>query len=148
MNDHRNRPQERPADVIRVLIVDDHDFVRAGLMAVLEGVEDLLIVGDCADGADVCEIARLVRPDVVLMDVQMPRTGGIAATRELLNQQPGVRVVMLSGSMPAHVLGEAATAGAVGYLLKGDHVNDLIRSIRTVAADGTAWPQHSDAVPV
>ena len=147
MNERRYQSGDEPASIIRVLIVDDHDFVRAGLVAMLGGADDLLVVGDCADGADVVGVVPLLRPDVVLMDVQMPRIGGIAATRELLSQQPDVRVVMLSGSMPAQVLAEAVAAGAVGYLLKGDNQNALISAIRTVAAGGTAWPDHANAVP-
>jgi DNA-binding NarL/FixJ family response regulator len=144
MNERGYHPVDTPADVIRVLIVDDHEFVRAGLVAMLGGVDDLVVVGECAAGADVAGVAPLVRPDVVLMDVQMPRTGGIAAARELLSQQPGVRVVMLSGSVAPGVLADAAAAGAVGYLLKGDP-NGLVSAIHAVAVGGTAWPHASEA---
>jgi DNA-binding NarL/FixJ family response regulator len=69
--------------VIRVLIVDDHAVVRAGLGGVLDDAEGIVVVGECTDGAEVPDVARRVRPDVVLMDVQMPRVGGPVATREV-----------------------------------------------------------------
>ena len=126
--------------VIRVLIVDDHAFVRAGLVAILNSLPDVLVVGECADGAEIPDVDPLAQPDVVLMDVQMARVGGIEATRELVRRQPDVRVLMLSGSMAPQTLADAATAGAVGYRLKSDPPDGLIAAIRTVAAGGTAWP--------
>ena len=128
--------------MIRVLIVDDHALVRAGLVAMLRNAGDVMVVGECADGAEVPDVAPLARPDVVLMAVQMRRTGGTDATRALLERQPEVRVLMLSGSMAPQSLADAAAAGAVGYLLKGDPLGGLIPAIRAVAAGGTCWPSH------
>jgi DNA-binding NarL/FixJ family response regulator len=126
--------------VTRVLIVDDHAFVRTGLTALLNGADGIVVVGECADGAEVPDIAPRVRPDVVLMDVQMPRVCGLDATRTLLTGQPAVRVLMVSASMTPHTLGGAAAAGASGYLLKGGDPRVLVTAVRTVAAGGTAWP--------
>jgi len=126
--------------VIRVLIVDDHAVVRAGLGDVLDDAEGIVVVGECADGAEVPDVARRVRPDVVLMDVQMPRVGGPAATRALLDQQPTVRVLMVSASTGSRVVAESAASGACGYLLKGGKADALVDAVRVVAGGGTAWP--------
>ncbi len=124
----------------RVLIVDDHAFVRTGLIALLNAADGIAVVGECADGAEVPAIATRVRPDVVLMDVQMPLICGPDATRTLLTRQPTVRVLMVSASMTPRTLGDATAAGASGYLLKGGDPQTLITAVRAVAAGGTAWP--------
>src|SRR4051794_30198436 len=105
--------------LIRVLIVDDHALVRAGLTAVLSTADGILVVGVCADGAEVPGIAPQVRPDVVLMDLKMSGICGAAATRTLLTAQPQVRVLMVSASMSPRAVTESALAGAAGYLVKG-----------------------------
>lgn len=126
--------------MIKVLIVDDHRFVRVGLAAILGSAGDLVVVGECEDGADVPDAIADVQPDVVLMDVQMPRTNGPEATRILLAQQPSVRVLMLTGAADPAVVKDSAAAGAVGFLVKGGAPQDLIAAVRTVAAGGTVWP--------
>ena len=124
----------------RVLIVDDHAFVRTGLIALLNAADGIAVVGECADGAEVPGVAPRVRPDVVLMDVEMPRVCGPDAARILLTGQSAVRVLMVSASMTPRTLGEAAAAGASGYLLKGGDPQTLVTAVRTIAAGGTAWP--------
>lgn len=131
--------------MIRVLIVDDHDFVRAGLIDLLGDAEGIVVVGECADGAEVPDVAPWVQPDVVLMDVQMPRVSGPDATRTLLTRQPTVRVLMVSASIGSRVLAEAAAAGASGYLIKGGDGHALVAAVRAVADGGTAWPSDSAA---
>ena len=131
--------------MIRVLIVDDHEFVRAGLSDMLDDAEGIVVVGECADGAEVSDVAPRVQPDVVLMDVQMPRVSGPDATRTLLTRQPTVRVLMVSASTSSRVLAEAAAAGASGYLLKGGDGHELVAAVRAVANGGTAWPSGSAA---
>lgn len=126
--------------MIRVLIVDDHALIRAGLSAILSQSADLTVTGQCTDGAEVAATIPSARPDVVLMDVQMRHVGGTAATRHLLSLQPNARVIMLSGSIAPRTLAAAASAGAVGYRLKGESPDDLVAAIHTVAAGGTAWP--------
>ena len=126
--------------MIRVLIVDDHEFVRAGLSDLLGDADGIVVVGECADGAEVPDVAPRVQPDVVLMDVQMPRVSGPDATRTLLTRQPTVRVLMVSASTSSRVLAESAAAGASGYLLKGGDARALIDAVRVVADGGTAWP--------
>ena len=126
--------------LIRVLIVDDHALVRAGLTALLGLTEGILVVGECADGAEVPDIVPRVRPDVVLMDVKMPGVCGPAATRSLRTGYPMIRVLMVSASTSPRVVAEAAAAGAAGYLVKGGDTRELVTAVRTVAAGGTTWP--------
>jgi DNA-binding NarL/FixJ family response regulator len=135
--------------MIRVLIVDDHEFVRTGLSDLLGDTDGIVVVGECADGAEVPDVAPRVRPDVVLMDVQMPRVNGPDATSALLARQPTVKVLMVSASTSPRVLAESAAAGASGYLLKGGKADVLIEAVRAVAAGGTAWPDDPvvDTVP-
>ena len=126
--------------MIRVVVVEDHDFVREMVTQVLNDADGIRVVGECRDGADVLVLAASTSPDVVLMDVQMPITSGIDATRELMITCPATRVVMHTGSMNARIVAESAQAGAVGFLVKGVDHGYLIGAVRTVAAGGTAWP--------
>jgi DNA-binding NarL/FixJ family response regulator len=129
--------------VIRVLIVDDHALVRASLNALLGADAELEVVGECVDGAEVVAACTTTRPDVVLMDIRMPRMSGITAAAELKVQQPEVRVLMLTASISADNIARAAAAGAVGFLLKDGDPSHLRGAIRTVAGGGTAWPASS-----
>ena len=132
--------------VIRVMLVDDHPFVRAGVNGVLSSAGDIEVVGECDDGTQVPQTAASVLPHVVLMDVRMPAKSGMEATRDLLASQPGVRVVMLTGALTGGGLHEAIQSGAGGYLLKGGPPTELVNAVRVVAAGGTAWPS-GDASP-
>jgi DNA-binding NarL/FixJ family response regulator len=119
--------------VIRVVIVDDHELVRAGLAELLGSAEDLEVVGTAADGDSAVEVASAHRPEVVLMDLSMPGVGGIEATRRILAEQPGIRVIVLtSSSISSEVLG-ALDAGAIGYLLKDASPDELRGGIRAAA---------------
>jgi DNA-binding NarL/FixJ family response regulator len=123
----------------RVLLVDDHAFVRAQIAEILSAAPDIEVTGACADGADVVPAAAAATPDVILMDLRMPIKSGIEATRDLLAVAPGVRVVILTGSPTPGAVLASAEAGAVGLLLKGGDPDLLIEAVRTVAAGGTAW---------
>jgi DNA-binding NarL/FixJ family response regulator len=122
--------------MIRVLIVDDQAMVRAGFRMILEGEDDLEVVGECDDGDRVSTAAVEHRPDVVLMDVQMPRLDGITATRRLaavpFDRQP--RVLILTTFERDDYVQEALRAGASGFLLKNAPPEELIHAIRVVAA--------------
>jgi DNA-binding NarL/FixJ family response regulator len=123
--------------MIRVLIVDDDALMRAGLRGVLSEDPEIEVVGEAVDGRDAVYRARLVRPDIVLMDVRMPGRDGIAATRDVLAAVPGVRVVILTTfEEDAYIFG-ALSAGASGFLLKRTRPEELLAAIRTVA-DGDA----------
>jgi DNA-binding NarL/FixJ family response regulator len=114
------------------LIVDDHALFRRGLQMVLDGEPDIEVVGEAADGHQAVERAQEVMPDVVLMDVRMPRRTGIEATKEIRDLLPHVRIVMLTVSDEEADLYEAIKAGASGYLLKEistDEVPEVVRSV-------------------
>jgi DNA-binding NarL/FixJ family response regulator len=119
-----------------VLVVDDQELVRSGFRAILDSADDLRVVGEAADGVDaVAEAARL-RPDVVLMDVRMPRLDGIEATAQILDQRaddPPKVLVLTTFGTEEHVL-DALRAGASGFLLKDATSDELVRAVRTVAA--------------
>ena len=122
------------SDRVRVLIVDDDDLMRAGLRGVLSSDAGIEVVGEAGDGRDALYRARLLEPEVVLMDVRMPDLDGISATRELLAVSPDVRVVVLTTFEQDDYIFGALSAGASGFLLKRSKPEDLITAIHTVAA--------------
>ena len=129
----------RHGDTVRVLLVDDQHLVRAGFRLVLERDERIEVVGEAADGAESVDMARRLRPDVVLMDVRMPVLDGLEATRRILNDERNgdVRVVMLTTFELDDYVFDALRAGASGFLLK-DIDPDELRQALHVVADGHA----------
>jgi DNA-binding NarL/FixJ family response regulator len=119
---------------VRVLIVDDDDLMRAGLRGVLSSDPAIEVVGEAGDGREAAYRTRLLRPDVVLMDVRMPDLDGISATRELLATFPEARVVILTTFEQDDYIFGALTAGASGFLLKRTRPEELIAAIHTIAA--------------
>jgi DNA-binding NarL/FixJ family response regulator len=117
---------------IRVLIVDDHAVLRSGLEQLLGGEPDLEVVGAAASGAEAIELARELRPDVVLMDLQMPGVDGVSATREIVGEELADVLVLTSYSDAERIIG-ALDAGAMGYLLKDAEPDEVLRGIRAVA---------------
>lgn len=119
--------------VIRVLLADDEPLVRSGLRAILESEPDLAVVGEADDGAAAISEARRTRPDIVLMDVRMPRVDGIAATR-LLGQFDGggPAVIVVTTFENDNYVYEALQAGARGFLLKRSAAEDFVNAVRTV----------------
>ena len=122
---------------IRVLVVDDQELVRAGFVKLLEPEADLRVVGEAADGTDAVEAAARARPDVVLMDIRMPRLDGIEATRRIRAQAHAPRVLVLTTYDLDEYVFDALKAGASGFLLKDAPADQLIAGIRVVA-DGDA----------
>ncbi|MEX0791166.1 MAG: response regulator transcription factor [Actinomycetota bacterium] len=121
-------------DKIRVMIVDDHDVVRMGLRGFFEAEKDLTVVCEASSGAEAIDQARIHQPDVVVMDIRMPDGNGIDACRELRNESPKSRVIMLTSYSDDRALFSSIMAGASGYLLKQTQARDLINSIRSVGA--------------
>lgn len=118
----------------RVLLVDDDPLVRAGLAMILGSAEDLEVVGEAGDGADAVEAVRRHRPDVVLMDIRMPRLDGLAATSAVVRLSPAPKVVVLTTFDLDDYVFRALEAGASGFLLKDTPPRDLVEAVRVVAA--------------
>jgi DNA-binding NarL/FixJ family response regulator len=119
--------------VIRVLLADDHGVIRDGLGRLISALEDVELAGVAADGAEAVERCREVEPDVVVMDLDMPRMDGIEATRRILAQRPATAVLVLTSfSDRPRILG-ALEAGAVGYLLKDASSDEVAEGIRAAA---------------
>lgn len=119
--------------MIRVLLVDDHAVIRAGLQQLLSGTDDIEVVGGAAGGQQAVEMARRLRPDVVLMDLQMPGVDGVSATRAIMNEGLGVDVLVLTSYSDSERIVAALDAGAVGYLLKDADPEDVLHGIRAVS---------------
>ena len=119
------------AEPIRVLVVDDHAVVREGLRAFLELQEGIEVVAEAGDGREAVETAARLRPDVILMDLVMPRLDGVAAMRELREAVPEARVIVLTSFLDDDKLLPAVRAGAAGYLLKNARPEELVRAVRS-----------------
>jgi DNA-binding NarL/FixJ family response regulator len=118
---------------VRVLIVDDDALVRAGLTMILSGADDIDVVGEAADGADVPAAVAAHRPDVVLMDIRMPRVDGLAATESLRRRADAPEVIVLTTFDADEFVLRALRAGASGFLLKDTPPIDILRAVRRVA---------------
>jgi DNA-binding NarL/FixJ family response regulator len=131
MSERTVDPADRP---VRILLADDQPLLRTGFRMVLGGEEDLDIVGEAGDGAEAVELSRRLLPDVVLMDIRMPRMDGVAATKAIVDARLPVRVLILTTfDLDEYVVG-ALRAGASGFLAKDVPAEDLVTAIRTVAA--------------
>jgi len=119
--------------MIRVVVADDHAVVRRGLAGLIEAAEDMTVIATATDGDMAVTLAREHRPDVVLMDLQMPGTDGVAATRAITGAVPDVEVLVLTSFSDTERILAALDAGAVGYLLKDAEPEDLLDGVRAVA---------------
>jgi len=124
--------------VIRVVVADDHPIVRAGLVGLLDAADGIDVVGAASDGVEVVDLVEKERPDVVLMDMRMPRRDGDEATAMLRESVPATRVIVLTTYESDDVIMRAIAAGASGYLLKAAPEAELIAGIRAVAAGEVA----------
>ena len=121
--------------MIRVVIADGHNLVRAGLAQLLAGIDDIDVAGLAAGGHEAVAITAETAADVVLMDLSMPDLDGIGAIRQIAAQTPGARVVVLTSFSDRARILDALDAGAIGYLLKDTEPDELIRAIRAAARD-------------
>jgi DNA-binding NarL/FixJ family response regulator len=119
---------------IRIVIVDDHPLMREGLRALVASLPDIEVVGEAGDGEAARREAQLTHPDVVVMDLHMPGTNGVEATRAILRTTPTSRVLVLTMFEDDESVFAAMRAGASGYLVKGAQQDEIIRAVRSVAA--------------
>ncbi len=118
-------------EMIHVLIADDHRLVRDGFRAVLEREKDLQVVGEARDGKEAIELARRLKPDIVVMDIQMPRLNGLEATREL-HSVDGNKILIVSMLRDESLVRQALSHGAQGYITKDESFTELINAIRAI----------------
>ena len=126
----------RRSKSIRILLVDDHAIVREGLRRLLDKQPDFAVVGEAADGAEAVGLVKKLLPDLVLMDIYMPKLDGVEATRQIKQTCPEVRVMAFTAKESPVVLNQMRRAGAVGYVLKDAHAEALRAAIRWVARGG------------
>lgn len=127
-----------PTSQVRVLIVDDHALIREGLSQLFSLEDDIEVVGEAMDGFVALEQVRRLRPEVVLMDINLPVMDGISITRQIVQQFPEVAVIMLTMHRQSQQVVEAMRSGARGYLLKTTSARDVAQAIRTVHSGGVA----------
>jgi two-component system response regulator NreC len=126
-----------PAKRTRILVADDHTIVRQGLRAILESEPDIEVVGEAADGREAVKKAGSLAPDVVIMDVSMPKMNGLEATARIVKGNPAIKVVALTMHNSEEYVYALLKAGAKGYLLKESVSSDLVEAIHAVEAGGT-----------
>jgi len=117
---------------IKVLIADDHRVVREGLMAILKTKENIEVVGEAQDGEEAIQKVRTLEPDVILMDVSMPRMGGVEATRQIKREFPHIGIIALTMYDEQQYIFDLVRAGATGYLLKDSESSQIVEAIRAI----------------
>ena len=122
--------------MIRVLVVDDHAILRDGIRSLLESQEDIIVVGEAGDGAEAIELADKLLPDIVLMDISMPKTNGLEATRIIKDRHPQLKVLILTQHDNREYIAPALGAGAAGYVLKRSGRREMLNAIRQVHEQG------------
>jgi NarL family two-component system response regulator LiaR len=132
---------------IRVLIVDDHSMVRTGLATFIRAKPDLVLLGEARDGQQALRLCKRLRPDVILMDLVMPRMDGVAATRAIRERWPQVQIIALTSFKDKDMVQDALRAGAIGYLLKDVSIDELAAAIRAAhAGRPTLAPEAAQAL--
>lgn len=131
---------------IRILVVDDHSVVRQGIITLLEDEDDILIVGEASDGDEVLESVSRLKPDVVLLDLTMPRMSGLEAIKLLIPVFPNVKILVFSmHNNPDYIL-SAVTNGASGYLQKDTGRDEILKAVRSVSAGELYYPPSVSSV--
>jgi DNA-binding NarL/FixJ family response regulator len=121
----------------KILLADDHVMFRRGIRSLIQGMDDVEVVGEASDGLELLGLLREVQPHLVIMDISMPNLRGLEATREIKIMNPGIKVLILSMHKDREYLYHALTAGAEGYLLKEDADGELFSAIETLRSGGT-----------
>lgn len=124
-------------DTIRILVADDHPIVRDGLISILSTQSDFEVVGEAATGVEVVQRVKLLNPDVVLLDLEMPELDGVGALRQLRADRPDVQVIVFTAFDTDERIVAAVQAGAKGYMLKGAPRNDIFNAVRVVSKGGS-----------
>ena len=124
----------------RLLIVEDHDLLRESMRLMLESDPDLLVVGEAKDGQEAIELCRLHRPDLVVMDVRMPRVNGFEATRKIKEESRAIRVLIVSAYDNVGLVTEARRVGAEGYVLKLAPLREILKAVRGALKGEPQYP--------
>ena len=137
----KEAPSETSRGAARLLVVDDHAFMRVAINAILSRDSALEVVGEAEDGQEAIQRCRELYPDLVLMDVSMPKMNGLEATRKLKAEFPETSVLILTAHADHRLLMDAVKAGAAGYVLKGDHPDHVLGAVRAVLSGETPLDQ-------
>jgi DNA-binding NarL/FixJ family response regulator len=140
--EQRNQKAKMGEKIIRVMLADDHAVVRAGLMLLLEQSQQLEVVGVVESGEEACQQYRLWRPDVLVMDINMPGLGGLAATRRICGYDPAAKILVFSAFEETDRAFRALEAGAAGFIGKSADFPELLQAILTVAKGKAYAPPH------
>jgi DNA-binding NarL/FixJ family response regulator len=135
-----------PINPIAVFIADDHALIRQGLQGILAHAPDVRVVGEAKDGVEAVDRALDQKPDVMLMDLQMPRMNGLEATQKILSQNNNIKIIILTSMEKPEHIQQAMQAGAKGYLIKNTLPQEVIKVIHTVAQGGYHF--HNQAIPL
>jgi DNA-binding NarL/FixJ family response regulator len=123
--------------MVRLIIADDHKMMRQGIRSLLEKFSDIEIIGEAENGADIIDLAEKLKPEVIIMDIAMPKVNGIEATQKILAANPQIKIIVLTMLYERHFMAEALKAGAAGYLLKDCAFDELINAIHLVISGST-----------
>jgi len=133
---------------VRILLADDHKMFRQGLYSMLKEQPDMVVVGEADDGATAIRLARELKPDFIIMDVDMPEVNGIDATRRILQEMPDLKILALSTYLKKSFITEMLKAGASGYILKEQAFDELVEAIRAVISGETYFSTKAASILV
>jgi DNA-binding NarL/FixJ family response regulator len=124
---------------MRILVADDHPIVRQGICALLKSHSDWEICGEASDGQQALQMAKELKPDIAILDIEMPTLNGLEATRQILNDHPEQKILILTVNDSEQLIREVLKAGARGFVLKSDSGRDLIKAVQSIQHRGTFY---------